>query len=524
MPTITLDGRRYDRREGESVLDALLRQGDPPSFSCGQGVCLVCMLRRVDGEVPEAATAGIKARLRERGYVLACQTVPEGDVVLERPRPGDLFGRAAVVRKERLTEEVCRLVLEPATELYYHAGQFVNLRRPSDGLTRSYSLASVPRLDRHLELHVRRMPLGRMSGWIFDELTAGDSVDLQGPEGRCFYRGDRLDRPLLLIGTGTGVAPLWGVVRDALASGHRGPIDLYHGVRDPELLYLQRELEACAAEHSSFRYHPCVSGPVAGSARRGRAGELAFADHPELARAHVFLCGAPAMVRAGRLAAVAAGAQPEAVRCDPFVTAELDPKVTEEPNRYPPADPELWAALGEGKLLRQVLTAFYTQVYADPLLRPYFEHTTIDRSIGKQYSFLAKVLGGEDQYFGDRPRNAHHWMVISDAIFDHRAALMLRTLREHGVPEAMVRRFAALEESYRRYVVKEEPWPRIMNGATYPLEGYEELEMDVGTLCDACERAVEPGEVVRVHVRLGRTYCRDCAPAPLSPTSPPRHD
>jgi len=520
VPKLKYRGKRYERRRGETVLDALMRQGETPPFSCRKGVCLVCLMRCESGEIPEEASERIQPRLRDKGYFLSCQAVPDADVAVDLPRDGDVFGRATVIDKTMLSADVCRLRLETATALYYHAGQFVNLRRPADGVVRSYSLASVPALDAYLELHVRRVRLGTMSNWILDELAVGEEVDLQGPEGRCFYRGADPEVPLLLIGTGTGLAPLYGIVRDALNSGHRGPIRLYHGVRDPRSLYLVDELRALAERHPAFEYHPCASGldaELGDGVARGRASDRAFDAHRELDGWHVFLCGLPDLVAAARVAAIQAGAPVEEIRADPFETAAFDPETTEEPNRYPPPDPEMWAALEEGKLLRKILTDFYTQVYADPQLSPYFAHTTIQRSIGKQYEFLGRVFTGTLGYFGDRPRNAHHWMVISNALFDHRATLMQRTLRKHGLAEHLVRRFAALEEGYRRYIVKAKPWPRIMRGTTYPLDGYEEMTMTVGTLCDGCEGVVEPGDKVRYHVRLGTTFCASCFQTPTGP-------
>lgn len=96
------------------------------------------------------------------GYFLACTCVPEGDLAIASPPDAALYGRATVCGVERLSPHICRLFLDPATALYYHPGQFINLRR-FDGLTRSYSLASVPRRDALVEIHVKRLPSGRMS-------------------------------------------------------------------------------------------------------------------------------------------------------------------------------------------------------------------------------------------------------------------------------------------------------------------------------------------------------------------------
>jgi NAD(P)H-flavin reductase len=308
--------------EGETVLDALERAGVDPAFSCRNGVCLTCMLRAREGTVPEAAQAGIKPALAAQGHFLPCVCTPSGDLVLEAPDDALTFGRAVVTAVERLAPAICRVRLAPATPLYYRAGQFINLRR-GDGLVRSYSLASVPRLDEDLELHVKWLPGGRMSNWICDQLGAGEAVDVQGPNGAWFYLAGEPERPLLLIGNGSGLAPLMGIARDALADGHRGPIHLYHGSRNAAGLYLQEELRRLEAESGNFHYLPCLSGDDPDQARAGRAEEVALADHPDLAGWRVYLCGYPPMVEAAKKRAYLSGAALADIHADPFELQDL---------------------------------------------------------------------------------------------------------------------------------------------------------------------------------------------------------
>ena len=323
MAAIAFDGATYDCGDDETVLDALLRQGVDISYSCRLGVCLSCLLKAEPGQVPAAAQSGLRGTLREQGYFLACQCQPDGALSVSRGDESDVFGRAKVIGIERLAPRVCKVAIEPSTPLYYRAGQFVNLRR-HDGLIRSYSLASVPRLDPHLELHVKRLPGGQMSSWIFDGLVAGDTFDIQGPNGACYYVPGRTDQGLLLIGNGTGLAPLIGIARDALNDGHSGPIRLYHGTREQEGLYLRDALDDMAARHENFEYVPCLSGsPVTAGCRSGRAESVAFSDHSELDGWRVFLCGYPPMVHSAKKFAYLAGAALEDIFSDPFELREL---------------------------------------------------------------------------------------------------------------------------------------------------------------------------------------------------------
>lgn len=176
----------------------------------------------------------------------------------------------------------------------------------------------------------------------------------------------------------------------------------------------------------------------------------------------------------------------------------------------PPADKELWEALQEGKLLREILIDFYGRVYKDELLSPYFHGVTMQRSIEKVYSFLQQVFTGEKCYFGDRPRNAHHWMVISEETFKYREALMIECQRRAGLSEDMISRWIAIEGFYKNDIVKAEPWKRVVGGVELPLDGFGEMILDSGAICDGCQRVVEVGENVRYHLRIGTMYCTQC--------------
>lgn len=323
MVTLTYGDDTHSCEPGESVLETLLRNDVDVPFSCRAGVCHSCLLRRSDGSVPPSSQPGLKPTLRERNYFLACQLVPDEDIAVSLPDDAQVTGHAVVVELDNVNEHICRVLLEPATPLYYHAGQYVNLRR-KDGLARSYSLASVPSVDKHLEVHVRRLDNGRMSNWINDDLDVGDRLDFHGPYGDCFYLPGNADQELLLVGTGTGLAPLVGVVRDALQARHSGDIHLFHGCREPDDLYLHRKLRQLAEAHANFHYHACVSGDkAAGNVRRGRANELAFADFPNLSGKRVFLCGLPAMVHAARKMAYLNGAAMDDIMADAFEMTDL---------------------------------------------------------------------------------------------------------------------------------------------------------------------------------------------------------
>jgi ferredoxin/truncated hemoglobin YjbI len=204
----------------------------------------------------------------------------------------------------------------------------------------------------------------------------------------------------------------------------------------------------------------------------------------------------------------------EALDDEVLDTEEPSPLTAMERPIDPPHDLELWAALSEGALLRPILQDFYARVYADPQLAPFFVGVTQQRLVEKQYSFLHQILTGSPVFFGSRPRNAHHWMVISDALFDHREQIMRDCLNAHGLAEKWVERLLHVEGHYRQDIVKSAPVPLQIGGVDFPLDGFDELPVDVGSLCDGCGGEIAPGSVVRYHRRLGTMYCAQCQAVP----------
>lgn len=325
MITITYQGLNYEAKADESVLDTLLRHNIDIPYSCHAGVCNTCVMVCDGNEVPDNATRGLKDTLVDQGYFLACQYVPLESVTVRKAEQFGLFCQTMVLEKTVLSEHVCRLRLQPAADLYYRAGQYINLRMPN-GEIRSYSLASLPKQDDFLELHIKRMPDGLVSNWLFDEVQQGDTLDIQGAFGDCYYLPKSPDSNILMIGTGTGLAPLIGILRDAITSGHTGQIRLYHGDRNSDGLYLDDDLRQLAATYQNIHYTPCVSSLGEHDKQdvfQGRATDRAFADNKDLKNSLVFLCGSPEMVKSARKLAYLNGADMKNIYADPFVSKEL---------------------------------------------------------------------------------------------------------------------------------------------------------------------------------------------------------
>lgn len=321
MPTLNFAGRQLVCETGETVLDCLQRYGINRPSSCRSGTCQTCMMRATGGAVPDKASQGLKSTLREQGYFLPCICVPDSNMELADADASATRTQSSVLQLRPLGEDILEVGLHVPAGFVYRPGQFINLFR-DDHTIRSYSIASHPIQDGMLSLHVQRVPDGRVSGWIHESLAVGDPVQLAGPAGDSFYVPGRLDQPLLLLGTGSGLAPLYGIVRDALHHGHSGPIYLYHGSRKASGLYLVEELKALARQHANFRYIPCVSGESAvEGVQHGRALEIALQQQPKLAGWRVYLCGNPEMVKTARKRSFMAGAAMQDIFADAFTRA-----------------------------------------------------------------------------------------------------------------------------------------------------------------------------------------------------------
>ncbi len=502
---IEFEGRKFGIRPGEKALDAMLRQGAPISFSCRQGACRACMLQAVSGDPGIAAVQTLPPDYRERGFFLPCMATDVDSVVAQRPDLSQCVQEATVAGKTYAAPDIVVLQLEPATEIEWQPGQVINLMNDNDDV-RSYSLVS-GKEDYYLELHVRIYPDGAVSGWV-GGLSVGDTVRFQGPSGDFVYREEMADSPLLLIGTGTGGGVLTGLVRHALAKGHRGPVHLYLGGRTAEDLYLSGHVADFPADRVSVMQ--IASREAVGGQPAARVAELAFDRHPDVTQTHVFLCGNPDMIENARIRAMRNGADLGRVHADSFDPPGLYQTNENEKLASIKPDPEMWEALGEGRILSEILTEFYTALFEDPRLAPFFQRTTRQRAIDKQFSFLQDLFSGTKMFFGEKPFNSHHWMVISDELFDYRERMFFDVVRKYGIEERFIHRWAAIHEMFRREIVKSAPRGILHEGKEVNLEGYSHEKMDVGSVCDGCHGEIFPGETVLMHTRTGEIFCSAC--------------
>lgn len=229
--------------------------------------------------------------------------------------------KAIVEHIDQLNPDTVAVRLSCPEITHYRAGQYLKVFI-DENTVRSYSLASAPGIDAHLQLHVRRGAAGSASRWFHEVLTTGHAIQVSAPQGYCGYRPEWPDQPVLMVATGSGLAPFYGIARAALQHGHRAPIRLYHGVRYSPDLYLVEQLRALSRLYPNFHYTPCISGgEKLEGCFAGRALNAAMRETPLTHAWRVHLSGHPDMVENGWKRALRAGVPPEAILSDQLPNA-----------------------------------------------------------------------------------------------------------------------------------------------------------------------------------------------------------
>ena len=331
--TIRNTGHTFAANPEESILQAALREGLVLPYGCRDGACGSCKGKLIEGSIDygKYSSRVLSDAERESGLALFCQARPLSDVVIEARevrKAGDIQVRTLpcrVQKIERPTEDVAVLYLKlPANErLQFLAGQYLDILL-KDGTRRSFSMANAPQDDEMLQLHVRHVAGGTFTDQVFNRMKERDILRFEAPLGTFFLR-DESTKPIVLVASGTGFAPIKAIIESALAKGITRPMTLYWGGRRPRDLYMQDLPIKWAAENSGFKFVPVISDALPEDNWGGRAGfvhRAAMEDFPDLSEHQVYACGVPVMVDAARNDFIAQCRLPEnEFYADSFTTA-----------------------------------------------------------------------------------------------------------------------------------------------------------------------------------------------------------
>jgi NAD(P)H-flavin reductase/ferredoxin len=308
---------------GETVLDATERAGYSIPYSCRKGVCSTCEGALVEGN----ADFGHQQVRAPRDAILLCRAKPTSDVAIapkhiEKREP---LARkrimASIYRLQRPTPDVAILQLRfPAgTRAKFRAGQYLRVIM-ADGDSRNFSMANPPHESDGVQIHIRHVPGGRFSETVLASLTTTDKLDIELPFGEFFLRDDAV-KPIILVATGTGFAPIKSIVEDMIKCGIRRPTRLYWGGRRETDLYMPALIAKWDAQADWLGVAPVLSEPAPDwRGRRDLVHRAVLEDTPDLTSHQVYACGNPFMIAAARTDFARSGKLPDgAFYADPFV-------------------------------------------------------------------------------------------------------------------------------------------------------------------------------------------------------------
>jgi propane monooxygenase reductase subunit len=307
-------GVEMEVEEGEWVLDAAFRQGIALPHGCREGRCSSCKCVVVEGdvEVEGHSTFALPDHERDAGQVLLCRTRAYSDVTVELLNYDEELMRKSIAIRSfdgtltsvaALTHDIRLLEVKLDEPIKFWAGQFVELTVPGAGVTRSYSMASTQSSPDTLRFIIRKYPEGAFSSLLDGALEPGTPVSVKGPFGSCFRREERKG-PMLLVGGGSGMSPLWSILQDHIESGERRPVRFYYGARTRKDLFFIDEFAAIAERLPDFEFIPVLSQATDEDAWQGETGFVHEAvERIERARplpgeADAYTCGPPPMVDA----------------------------------------------------------------------------------------------------------------------------------------------------------------------------------------------------------------------------------
>ncbi|MBU3540131.1 2Fe-2S iron-sulfur cluster-binding protein [Polynucleobacter sp. UB-Tiil-W10] len=313
--TLKTSGKQFTVNPDENLLEAALRQGVNLPYGCKNGACGSCKGKVLEGQVTHGqhSESALSKVDETAGGVLFCCSHPQSDLLIEAREvqgAGDIAIRKVPCRVNTICKPssdvaILKLQLPAAERFQFLAGQYLEFLL-KDGQRRAYSIANAPEQEGPLELHIRHLPGGLFTDFVFGAVTPAlkekDILRFEGPLGSFFLREDS-KKPIIFVAAGTGFAPIKSIIEQMQAKKISRPIHLYWGGRRPSDLYLNELCKSWEKEIAHFKYIPVISDALAEDAWQGRTGfvhQAVMADHPDMQDFQVYACGAPVMVNAAK--------------------------------------------------------------------------------------------------------------------------------------------------------------------------------------------------------------------------------
>ncbi len=301
-----------DVQKNETILSAALRVGVAFPNSCRVGGCASCKCKLSQGKVKELTESSyvLSKEELEQGYILACQSVPKGDVSIELQvdhfteqfKARELTGK--VITQKKLTHDISQIEIQLSEALPYAAGQFAQLTLPDlSKVTRSYSFATPASQDNKVSFYIKHVLGGEFSSMVQLQDLVGQKIKLDGPHGDFYLRES--EAPFVCIAGGSGLAPIKALLEKALEENVKRDVVFLFGARTQADLYCLDEIKSIKEKWpANFEFIPVLSDEASkpnasgeGGLWKGKSGYVT----DELAKhltgnEQAYLCGPPAMI------------------------------------------------------------------------------------------------------------------------------------------------------------------------------------------------------------------------------------
>lgn len=341
---VTLDpvGIEMEVEDGETILNAAFRQGVALMHGCKEGQCSTCKSILIDGDVEmeRYSTFALPDHEKEDGYILLCKALCYSDVQVELIQYDEEALKVSIPIKtyqttiesiESVTHDIRKLTLklvEP-TKISFHAGQFVDIYAPGQNYYRSYSMGNTPNESSKLEFMMKIFKGGKFSTLVDEVLKVGDELEVKGPYGNCIRREDS-QSDIVLIGGGSGMAPLWSILNDMAEKNVKRNVTFFYGARSKQDLFYLDKFAEIEKHLNGFRFIPALSEPLPEDNWNGETGFITevierYLKSPSTPThdLEAFLCGPAPMIDAAITLLRENGVTTDRISFDKFVAATI---------------------------------------------------------------------------------------------------------------------------------------------------------------------------------------------------------